>query len=482
MNERLVILAVAGAGALWAMRNWREALKVVLVLLLVEGAIRKWLFPGSHQLIYFGKDILLLGVYAGFVRSGAYAAYRSLSLPLVTPLLVAGAAWGAFQIFNPNLPTPLVGVLGFKAYFMYAPLLFVVPVAFRDGAAIYGFLRRYLLLSIPLGLVAALQFVSPGTATINSYGRGGEDAYAITFGSSEHVRVTSTFSFITGYSSYLIAVSVLFLAVLGASRWRIEGNVRLYGGLALTLLGMLMTGSRGPVFTLAFLLPLFWWFAIMREGDSGATAGRFVLAATVLALLVGTFGARPLDAFLGRASNTSDVANRLGTPFVAPLQALEHSGLLGVGIGASHQAAASVASTIVPYSWLGGVLIEAESGRVMQELGLPGFLFVYGLRFALVLGALQAIYALRRREYRALAVAAFLFLLNGLIGSPVFDPTSGVYYWFFAGLIGLATRLDRLASVAPAAAAAAATPRPQPRLPAPVSRGVSWRGHRSRSW
>ena len=43
--------------------NWRRTVKVVLVLLVIEGALRKWVLPQASDVMYFLKDIVLLGGY-----------------------------------------------------------------------------------------------------------------------------------------------------------------------------------------------------------------------------------------------------------------------------------------------------------------------------------------------------------------------------------------------------------------------------------
>jgi hypothetical protein len=130
---------------------------------------------------------------------------------------------------------------------------------------------------------------------------------------------------------------------------------------------------------------------------------------------------------------------------MAPLQLLPDVGLFGFGTGASHQTAAAVAPSIIPYSWLRGLMTEGETGKIMLELGPVGFLLIYLGRLVLITTAFTYAKTLRTRFHRALATAAFLFFLAQLPGSPVFDVVSGVYYWFFAGLLMLAVRLDSLA-------------------------------------
>lgn len=179
-----------------------------------------------------------------------------------------------------------------------------------------------------------------------------------------------------------------------------------------------------------------------------------VLVAAVLAAK----GEKAVDAFLGRAAGVGDVSARLNAPLLTPWEILPAVGLLGLGIGATHQTAAALAPGVVPYSWLHGLIMEVESGRIMVELGPLGFLLVYFVRIYLTVYAFLQARALRTRLHRALATASFLFFLAAIPAGVVFDVTSDLYYWFFAGLLMLVIRLDREA--ARKAAVAAAPPGP----------------------
>src|SRR6185436_492757 len=143
---RLVIVLAGIASLVWSVRRWKEAVQVALVLLIFEGAIRKWLVPGAQDLIYFAKDVFLLGAYVGFFQSPERRRYQPPAAPVLYGLLVAGIFLGVLQIFNPNLPNLLVGVLGFKAYFFYVPLIFILPAMFRSDRELAVTLHRYLLL------------------------------------------------------------------------------------------------------------------------------------------------------------------------------------------------------------------------------------------------------------------------------------------------------------------------------------------------
>lgn len=458
MNERLIILAAGLVAAAWAFRRWRDAIKAVMVLLVVEGAIRKWLFPGAQDLVYFGKDVLLLAAYGGFLRDRErLPRIPSPPAPLLATLAL-GAAFGALQIFNPRLPNLLVGLLGFKAYFLYVPLVWVLPRVFDSDADLARFLRRYVLLAIPVGGLAVAQFFSPASSWLNTYARGGEAVTISTFGTSRFVRVTGTFSYITGFTSYLLATAILALAILATTRWRWRGQLPVYAALAATLVGMLMSGSRGPVFLFALILPIYAVLAVARERGGGATFGRLLVGAALVAALVVQLAPEAVEAFLGRASSGRDVRGRAAAPFTAPVHALQHAGLVGFGIGATHQAATIVAKGVVPFSWTRGIVVEAESGKVMLELGPIGFALVYGARLLLAGWALSLVLRLKTRFHRALATSALLLLAAQMVGTVVFDPTTGVFYWTFAGLLVLAARLDREAEARARATVRAAAP------------------------
>lgn len=465
MNLRLLVVLAGGAAAVWAFRRWRAAVQFAMVLLIFEGAIRKWLVPGAQDLIYLAKDVLLLGVYAGYVRDRPRLRIRQPALPLLYGALLFGSLWGVLELFNPALPNLLVGIFGFKAYFFYAPLIFVLPAAFPNDAAVYRFLRRYALLAIPVGLLAVAQFFSPASSVLNTYARSNENAYVATFGSSTYVRVTATFSFITGYTAYLIATTILILALLGASRWQFRGHLLMFGALGMTMLGMLMTGSRAPVLILALLLPVYGWLGVIRERGGGATFSRLAIVLAVVVWVLVSTNQQAIDAFRGRAAGVGDVSSRVSSPLLSPYLLLPEAGLMGYGIGTTHQTAAALAPNLVPYSWLHGLLVEVETGRVMVELGPIGFLLVYFVRIYFPFYALRQVFTLRTRFHRALAIASFLFFLAAIPGGAVFDVTADVYYWFFAGLLMLAVRLDQEA--VQKAARAAAVPRPRRDQPLP---------------
>src|SRR6185369_7758679 len=215
--------------------------------------------------------------------------------------------------------------------------------------------------------------------------------------------VTGTFSFISGFTAYLLAMSILLLIWLAGTGWRFRGNLLILSALGLVFLAMLMTGSRGPLVSFVVILPLYWLLAIVRERQSGATFFRLFAGLALIALVVSQTGGAAVGAFRGRASNTeTEVTQRMLTPVETPLRVLPQAGIAGFGIGATHQAAMSLVKGVVPFYWLRGLAIEVETGRVMIELGPLGFLLVYFMRLYLAVYAFQQVLRLKTPFHRIL--------------------------------------------------------------------------------
>jgi len=462
---RFLVIVAALASFGWSLTRWRQAVKVSLYLLVFEGALRKWVVPGAQDLVYFTKDVFVLGALVGCWQSGELRR-QIRAVPIgIRALLLAGIAYGTLEVFNPEMPTPLVGLLGLRSYFLYASLLLLMPGAFLSERELFVFLRRFVLLVIPVAMLAALQFGSPAESTLNAYARGGPGADIAQFGEESRVRVTGTFSYISGFTAYLLGISLLALGLLAARGFRLRGNLAIFAALSAAALATFMTGSRGPIIILFCALPIYWWMTIATErGDAGAL-GRMAAIFALLAALLSYVGTEAIEAFRERAAGgEQEVAGRMLYPFTAPLHAFEDGGLFGFGIGSTHQALTSITGGAVPEFWLRGIAFEAESGRVMLELGPLGFFLIFPVRILLAGLAYRLATTLRSRLHRGLAASCLAYLLSQVVGNVVFDPTNGMLYWFFAGLLLTLERIEATAAVPALAKPLAAVPSPRRKL------------------
>src|SRR5437867_3791357 len=115
----LEILALLLGFGLFGLARWRQAVQLAVVLAVFEGAIRKWLLPDAQVYVYFFKDALLLGAYAAFFGGRINNRQRVFSAHPANPVLLLLLLLAILEIANPDLPSPLVGIFGLKAYLMY---------------------------------------------------------------------------------------------------------------------------------------------------------------------------------------------------------------------------------------------------------------------------------------------------------------------------------------------------------------------------
>ena len=110
---------------------------------------------GNSTALFFGKDVLAFLTYLSLfaaVRAGREKSFR----PKFLLFLVIFVWLGIIQIFNPNSPHVLYGILGFKIYFFYVPMMYVGYALVRTDED----LRKFLVVNAVLaGIIATLGII-----------------------------------------------------------------------------------------------------------------------------------------------------------------------------------------------------------------------------------------------------------------------------------------------------------------------------------
>jgi hypothetical protein len=429
--------------------NWRRSVKIALVLAVIEGSIRKWVLPQASDLVYFMKDIILLGAYARYFIFEDKSK-RAVALPGLKILLWIAMILIGLQVFNIRLASAAVGLFGFKAYLLYVPLCFMLRDVFRSTEELQSFLKWYLLLVIPVGALGALQFFSPPDSPINTY-VAGEEADIATFGGSDEIvraRITGTFSYISGYTAYLTVCQALLFSLLAVKLNKVWMAI-LMGGQALLMGNMFMTGSRGPVFSGVIVFAGFLIFnQLARAREVRKALTMLLLTGVVCGVASVYWFGDALDAFWQRAVTSDSTSERMTSSFLEPLLFLSDPEFFGYGAGATHPGGAGLRArfgltepSVAPPD------AENETVRVMLELGVFGFLVWYAIKLYLILALWRTRVQTRNPFLKNLALAAFLVHAILFTGTTVLNHTAHVYFWFMAGFIFLLPRLD--SNVAP---------------------------------
>jgi hypothetical protein len=415
------------------MKLWKWFVGLFFLLVVVDGALRKWVLPGLSTPLFVLKDAVLWGGFA------LYALRRSpLELPrplraTVVPLLVGGYVFLVLlQAFNPRLPSLMVSALGLKAHLAFLPLVVLVPAMITEATekqvvrTLWGYV---LALVLPLAVLSVYQFYQPPTAWINQYVREMNTIATV----AERVRVISTFSYVGSHTAYLTFNAFLSAGILFAGLRTARRDLYWLGGLLLgaTFIVLPMTGSRGPVVIVLGALAVL--ITVVESRYSRSL--RFVAVSLLVILVVvqGTGLTEGWEALAERAVEAGDTESRIGSLLVSPLEGIERGGLLGYGAGSAHQAATRFVPGAFSSDWLPDGSIESPMARQINERGGIGWLLLVTLKTTLLYLAYRTVRRSRRAVEVIVGVTAFCVLLAKLPFPVVYNAVSGAFYWGSAG-------------------------------------------------
>jgi hypothetical protein len=333
--------------------------------------------------------------------------------------------WTVLQAFNPEVASVELAVLGLRSYWFWwiAPL--VVASAITDP----GDQRRAVVIlsvySILIAVYAGIQFSLPASDPLNAYAAADANAIA-TVSTTGRVRVTSTFSYISGFSDFVtMAPALLFALGLGADgAW----TRRLAAaGASFCAIAMPMSGTRAAVLAGGAGIALVAWGA----GLLGTRAGRRMVAAGAVAAAAALWFAPDAVQGVSDRFDTSETRERFeaAVEYIPPLaMALVEYPVFGMGTGMM-QNAAQMAGVRRRF------MTEYEPGRYLLELGAPGYLLFSAVRIGLAIALLRAGRNLKRLGRRAEAGGAYAFAGFAMVGNLVFDHVWQALFFVGVGLI-----------------------------------------------
>lgn len=412
---------------------WVYLVVLFAVLIVAQGALRKWIFPGLSTPLYIAKDVALFGGLIAFLWRRDFR----LAIPLrqtLLPILWGGLACiVVLQAFNLNVPSALVGILGIRSYLLYSVLLVLMPVALQ-----YVERPQRLVSIVAIGVVAPIlclgmrQYTMPQGHWINQYAAEGAQVETV----MGRTRITGTFSYIQAMRPFLIfsfafGVGTLIAGIRRERRWyQIIGLVLL----GLSLVVAPMNGSRGVVFGICLALP-FVLYAAFQQGRRTA----LVLGIVLLVLVGGYIGTqtdlavRAWETFQTRVESASDRGgnvSRIESMLWDPIDKVSIGGILGYGAGATHPGA----SLLAPLEALPDVGGEEELGRVIIELGVFGAAFFSSLKAWILWVVWQAMMRARTAWEDIICMTAFPVALQHLyVDKIVFNHVGGAIYWLCVG-------------------------------------------------
>ncbi|MGE9296172.1 MAG: hypothetical protein ACQKBV_07810 [Puniceicoccales bacterium] len=363
-----------------------------IVLLIFDGALRKWFVPALSDVFLVSRIPVMLAIYALAFQSRLF----------VVNGFVIGAALLATVTFPLGViahGSPVVATYGLLVNFLPIPLIFIIPKVFdRDDVEKVGLFFLYLVL--PMTLLIGLQFYAPQSAWVNRSVGGVEGAGFD--GALGRFRPPGTFSFITGVAQFYTLAFAFFLA-------QYVNRKTLPQWLLLTLGAAFVMAIYGSISRLLAISVAVVFVACVaglaingRKMHSIFTVGLALIGCFAIASQF-TYFSDGFDTFMARweqakggedGSVEEAIIGRVVGDFTHPFTYADYFDLIGSGLGIGTNIGAKFTT-----GSMGFTVGEGEWSRIIGELGiLFGALYiVYRIALTAFLG-LFALSSLRRNN------------------------------------------------------------------------------------
>jgi hypothetical protein len=415
------------------------------LLLIFEGSIRKWALTSYGQVLFFIRDPLVLAVY--------WLALKNSLLPKNSKLLAAGIAFAIVGLFIITLQAvgvasgidkwPILAVYGWRNYFLYIPLPFIVGETF-EAEDIRRIVKITALLAVPIAVLVLLQFHAAPDAPINvGFGASAEQQFRGLSVDMDHTRPMGTFTSDLGQKNFDVSCLAMLLSLwlMPASRRYLKAPLLIIATCAV-LSCLAVGGSRSAMIGSGIV-------AIAAIGSALVLPGGMASARAVLLPLI--FGALAISlypiifpegysTFMTRWNQAAvveaqffglGVFGRALYGFFDFLQLIGDAPVVGYGLGLAGNASLTLGVVIPGFNgWA-----ENDWSRHIVDLGpIIGVAFIlYRISFVVWLGT--RCLAGARRNADALPMLLFAYIgIDLLYGELTGHGTVNGYGWLFAGL------------------------------------------------
>ena len=265
-------------------RTLRRLIWLYFWLLIVEGALRKWIVPSLSTPLLLVRDPVAVLIYIQAMRSRRFP----LNGPMLTFIAIAMgfSLLALVQTLGGIGGGALVAAFGLRTNFLHLPLIFIIPLVLSYEDVI-KFGRWIMLLTIPMAPLMVYQFLSPSSSWINAATMEGGEQIGSALG---RIRPAGTFSFITG-SAHFFALAAVFV-VFGLMEEKIVyPRWLVWAALVATLAVQPISGSRTLVLSCAIPLVAAVAYGVLhpRRAKAFASAALLILGVAVVLPTLGFF-------------------------------------------------------------------------------------------------------------------------------------------------------------------------------------------------
>ncbi len=375
------------------------------LLLIFEGALRKWVLPEFSAPLLLVRDPVAVLIIIEAYRTNKWPARWSAVTEILTCALLGLCIWQ--MILEDN--SWIAAVYGLRSYLLPFPVAFIMGENL-DADDLRKFGTATLWLMLPLAALEVAQYRAPESSILNAGAyKGAEQIYYI----AEHVRASGTFSFVAGPTFYNAIVAALLF--YGLTNKKFAGKWLLWAAVFALILSVPVVGSRTLVAELAGV-------AICAGIAATFGVSQFIKLVKIVIPLLAVY---ILVSFLPVFSSATESLSQRSTSAYGSEGGMQHAMIertsgsiigalaktdfsshpLGIGMGRGAAAVSRLATGRVQF-----VAGEYEFVRELVELGpIPGIAFSL-FRFLLALSlTFSAIKCAQRQEPLAFLLATPLF-------------------------------------------------------------------------
>ena len=395
----------------------KKLIWLYFLLLIFEGALRKWMFTEYSGPLLLVRDPVALLIILEALRTRRWPREWT---PVVGILSAAMLALCFVQLIAGQNPW-FVAIYGLRSYLLPFPVAFIMG-ATLDEEDLRNFGNVTLWLLLPLTALEVAQYFAPPGSFLNAGAFEGTKQLDYAAG---HVRASATFSYVTGPANFIpMAATFIFY---GIANDRFASKGLLWAAAFALVFAVPVTGSRMVLLLLMALLACVATAAMFGVSQLAASL-KVILALLVVAMAVSrlpvfseataTFQQRLIEASGSEGGTQGTLESRLINPIAETIEAgLSPDRWYGSGMGIGSNVASKLLTGTQQF--LAG---EGEFSRVVTEFG-----GIFGLAFMLfrfLLATLIAAKALSRvRDHQTLAWFFVPLMVNGLVFDTLEVPT-----------------------------------------------------------
>jgi hypothetical protein len=386
------------------------------LLLIFEGALRKWVLPGLSAPLLLIRDPVAILIIIEAYRTNKWPSRWSAITGGLTCALLGLCVWQIILAGN----SWIAAAYGLRSYLLPFPVAFIMGENL-DADDLRKFGAASLLLMLPLAALEVAQYIAPESSILNA---GAYEGAGQIYYEGEHVRASGTFSFVAGPTFYnAIVAALLFYSLMNA---KFAKKWLLWAAVFALILSVPVIGSRTLVAELAGVAVCA-GIAAMFGVTQFIKAIKIVvplLAVYFLVSLLPVFSSateslrsRSTSAYSTEGGMQRAMVQRTSGTIVYALTKTDYSShAIGIGMGRGAAAVSRLATGSVQF-----VAGEYEFIRELVELGpIPGIAFSL-FRFLLALSlTFSAMKCAQRQEPLALLLVTPLFatLCFGILEQP----------------------------------------------------------------